>query len=402
MSDGIEGGEFLSDVVVIDIGTSLMKAGWAGEDAPRVVFPTVFLDTAADKGDPSLDREIMNYLVGYKALKAVQKQVGTSSRKQSQLVRPVDRGVVKDWEALEKILDHIFKVDLNVDPSQYPVLVTCPPLSSHESKDRLARVMFRHLKVHSLAIVSSAPLALFSTGRTTGVVVEAGGGVCQVVPIFEGFALPHANLRLQVAGQDITRHLLGMLKTRGFDNFDDESSFDVVRDIKEKLCAVKNGEDVLEEKTDEEEQTSDDNTYELPDGRVISITEKERNTVAEILFEPQLAVGADKSEKDYPPLHKMLYKSIQMCDSYLQRDLFRNVVLAGGTSMLKGFGERMRNELTKLSSGHQYMNVIQDSQRKYAAWIGGSMFASLSTFQQIKISSAEYLADATVVHKRNL
>jgi len=98
---------------------------------------------------------------------------------------------------------------------------------------------------------------------------------------------------------------------------------------------------------------------------------------------------------------KMVVDSIMMCDANLQTELFKNIVLAGGTTMLFGFPERMRKSIQAIvDSSHTYFNVVADSQRKYGAWIGGSMYGSLPTFPILKITQQEYFADPTSVSKK--
>lgn len=107
----------------------------------------------------------------------------------------------------------------------------------------------------------------------------------------------------------------------------------------------------------------------------------------------------------------MMYECLQMCDAYLRKDLQRNMVVAGGTSMAKGFGERVRREMatwldasTEREHAHHApshgFSIVCDSQRKYAAWIGASMYASLPTFKTIQVTAEQYKRDETVVHKK--
>lgn len=172
--------------------------------------------------------ESKEYLVGQEALQVIQSSGADSD--EFTVVQPITRGEIVDLESMTKIWDHIFKNELKVDPTQYPVLLTCGPLASKASRADMAKVMFRHFKVPSLTIVNQASLSLFSTGRTTGIVCEVGEGVTHAVPIFEGFCLSHAILRLPLAGADLTRYLMKILSEKGI-NFD-ESHFDIVRDMK--------------------------------------------------------------------------------------------------------------------------------------------------------------------------
>jgi len=262
--------------------------------------------------------------------------------------------------------------------------------------DEMAKRMFKTFNVPALCLCNAAVLSLFSTGRTTGVVLEAGEGVTYTVPVFEGFSLQHATLRLPLAGIDVTRYLMKILSEKGI-SFSD-FHFDIVQDIKEKLCAVRLNPtgDTMEE---EEETPPDELTYELPDGQVIRIDDHARYTSSEILFNPdQVEVS---SEEDFTEgVCQMLHQTILMCDDELQKELYKNIVLGGGSTLMKGFGARMRRELTELVGQHTFTQVVLDSQRKCSAWIGGSMYASLETFGLIKITAQEYQLDPTIVAQK--
>lgn len=384
--------EMDNDVIVIDLGSGFVKAGWAGEDAPRFVIPCIVCDNA-DKAAPALGIDQVDsqeYLVGQDALNAMHANSGEAAQT---AVHPIQRGVVTDWGALQRILDHLFKSCLNVDPTQYACLVTVPPIGGKAMLDELAKRMFKAFNVPALCICNASVLSLFSTGRTTGVVLEVGEGATFSVPVFEGFALQHASLKLPLAGLDVTKYLLEILSGKGI-KFS-ESHFDIVQDIKEKLCAVRTGEE--DEEGEEEQQV--ENTYELPDGQVIEIDEEARYNSSEILFNPIKVESTDEEDFKGGVAH-MIQATIGMCDAQLQNDLYKNIVLAGGSSMLAGFGGRMRSEIKALVGNYTFTNVVCDSQRKSSAWIGGSMYASLETFGQIKVTAQDYLADPTIVQKK--
>lgn len=77
---------------------------------------------------------------------------------------------------------------------------------------KMAEIMFETFKVKSLAIMNTAALSMYSTGKVSGLVAEVGEGISYTVPIFEGYALPHAMIKLDLAGRDITQQLIEKLE----------------------------------------------------------------------------------------------------------------------------------------------------------------------------------------------
>ena len=185
------------EFVVIDNGTGFIKAGFSGEDLPRCVLPTVY-GTYQIPIDPSqvtgpLDQNIPK----------TEHYFGTAAfamRNKAELHFPVQRGIIDDFDSMDKIWEHIFEKELNVETKDIGILVTDSPMNSKENKKNIAKIMFEKFKVGSLAIMNTAVLSLFSTGKTTGVVAECGEGVSYTVPIFEGYALPHAINKNDIAG----------------------------------------------------------------------------------------------------------------------------------------------------------------------------------------------------------
>ena len=165
---------------------------------------------------------------------------------------------------MKNLWEHIFE-ELNLDPKNMDIIITDSPMNTKENKQKIAKIMFEEFKVESLAIINTAVLSLFSTGKTTGVVVECGEGVSYTVPIFEGYALPHAIHKLDIAGQDITNELIRQLKMDQVPL--SEEHFEYVREMKEQMCSVALDFDHAVHQRDplNEEQRS----YELPDDKGI-------------------------------------------------------------------------------------------------------------------------------------
>ena len=177
-----------------------------------------------------------------------------------------------------------------------------------------------------------------AAGLLTGVVVDSGDGVTHIVPVYEGFSLPHLTRRLDVAGRDVTRYLIKLLLLRGY-AFNRTADFETVRQIKEKLCYV--GYDLdLETKLAQETTVLVEN-YTLPDGRVIKVG-SERFEAAEALFQPQLvdveAVG----------MAEQLYNTIQAADIDIRSEFYKHIVLSGGSTMYPGLPSRLEKEIKQL------------------------------------------------------
>lgn len=115
------------------------------------------------------------------------------------LFEPIKRGLIEDWDSIELIWGHIFE-ELNLESKNVNVLMTDSPFNPKEARTKMAEIMFEKHKVKSLAIMNTAALSMYSTGKVTGLVAESGEGITYSVPIYEGYALPHAMLKLDVGG----------------------------------------------------------------------------------------------------------------------------------------------------------------------------------------------------------
>ncbi len=218
-------------------------------------------------------------------------------------------------------------------------------------------------------------------------VVESGSGVTHCVPVFEGYALPHGIIRSTFAGQTLTEQFGKLAFGSSANSFAPE----VLRDMKEKLCSVST------DYARASRHRIKDHAYALPDGTVVNVPGMACIKAPEMLFTPSLMDGS----VEHQSIADLTRTAINKCDDELQTDLYSTIVLAGGTTMLPGFSDRLEKEIRAKAPAGKAVAVLPDSQRKNAAWIGGSMFASLPTFDQIQITRAEYEdGKEAVIHRK--
>ena len=356
--------------IVIDHGSGFIRSGFAWDDAPTFVFSSVFGSHHLE--DHKIDEEIR------------------SKREILSLRYPIERGIITNWDDMEKIWHHTFYNELQVDPTEHPTLLI-ESCFNQPNRDKMVEIMFETFNVPATYVTNSGPLSLFFCVRVTGVTVGIGHGVCSVVPVYGSYFLPYASFQQGIGGCDLTDYLARLLVQEGHAiSLEKENACE----IKEKLCYVV---------PNDQKADGVSKPHELQDGTIISVTDKCRYMCPEALFQPSL-LGMSTAG-----VHEMTYNSIMKCNEDVREEMFSNIVLSGGSTLFPGFAERLQKEITALAPPTVTVKVITpaecwpvDMNFSGNCWVGGSLLASLDPFYIYKQDYEELGPSRSIMYKLKL
>ncbi|XP_063001409.1 uncharacterized protein LOC134411503 isoform X2 [Elgaria multicarinata webbii] len=361
--------------VIIDNGSGLCKAGLSGEQAPRTVVATVvgYPKSQAIMFGP-VQRECY---VG----KEAQAKRGILSFKY-----PVEHGIVTSWDDMEKIWRYVFRRGLKMRPRERPVLLTEAPLNPASNREKMTEVMFEHFQVPAMFVGLQALMALYASARTTGLVLDSGDGVTLTVPIYKSHCLLHAISRINFAGRDITKYLATLLLESGH-SFLSSAEKEIVKNIKENLCYV-----TLD--PDHQKDKGLVHQYILPDGNALRIDDQ-------LFRAPESLFSPTDAGVTAPGIHQMILNSISKCDDSIHQNIWRNVIMAGGSTLFPGLSERLLKELQALAPSGMPAKVEAPGDRMHSVWIGASVLTSLASFRDMWVTRQEYKeVGSTVLQKK--
>ncbi|XP_035215910.1 actin-like [Stegodyphus dumicola] len=370
--------------IVIDFGSSVAKAGFAGDDFPIFSMPSTIGIPKYPRCMPSLvhDRE---FYVGDEA----QKHRGILS-----LHYPVERGIVKDWDSYEKVMDYILIEGLGIDCSHHPILYAEPALNPLSNGEMIAELMFEKFNALSFYLTLKPALALYASGSVTGSILYSGGGITTTMAVFEGCKIKQATNRVNFGGRDVTNYLIKLLSEKNY-IFITPAEREIGREIKETLCFVSKDYE-LDLNMAAKHPATRTKDYILPDGQTLKLT-KEMFQSPEILFTPSAAGREENGVQD------LILSTVAKCDIDLRKNLYSNLIITGGNTMFPGFSDRLRKELRSKVNQKTPVCLIAPEERRFMVWLGGSILASLSACKKLFIAKSEYDAEGSkIIHKKCL
>ncbi|KAI8071621.1 actin family [Gongronella butleri] len=403
------------NALVLDVGTTNVRAGYAGEDTPKAMLPTSVgyigsSDGDVEMKDASAAKSYNQYYVGDNKV--------NQARENMEVINPMEDGLgklasmgsfckliplfflfssflVKDWDCMEAIWDSVFRSYLRVDPTQHPLLCTEPAWNTTQNREKLAELAFEKFDFPAFYLAKDAVMTAFSVGRATALVLDSGGGVTSAVPVYDGYVLKKGILRSPIAGDVVTQQILDQLQTdlnmkvtpsymvaskkpvdigkpanaelrpdiNVTQSYHDYQVSRVILEYKESVCQIS------EMTFDEGIMASrPQKPFEFPDGYNNNFG-AERYRLPETLYQPKTFLRVpqhDSAAADVKipglgltphqvnesiGIHQMVYQSISNCDVDLRPLLFNNIVVTGGNSLYPGFNERLNYELPMMAPG---------------------------------------------------
>ena len=355
----------ITKTIVLDHGTSTTKAGFAGTKSPHFIVPTL-VGTAKEDAD-MVGIKSKAYFVGAEAV---------LKSNLLNLVNPVENGIIKNWEFMTQLWDELFANMFHCPLNDICILTGEKPGTTKESKFKMAQILFEQFNIGGFSSIQQSSLALFSNGLLTGLVLDDGEGIANITPVFEGYTIPHAIIYTQLCGSFLTENMKRLIIERDPDSKDWELRDFVA--IKDKLTYSPIDYQAEEQSPEVFEKLR------LPSGLYYEVG-RERFIASEALFDPQIA------NMQCDGIHQVMFDSIMKCDIDIRRDLYKNIFLAGGTTMIQGFAERIEKEVIALAPPSMKICVYAPPQRKDAVWIGGSVLGNQDFFYEtMMISRKEF------------
>jgi actin-related protein 3 len=378
-------------------GTGLTKLGFAGNDAPSFVFPTVMAAASKSQSRGKRGTEDLDFYIGDEAL-------AKGNTPGYGLDYPIKHGQIENWDHMERFWEASIFQYLRCEPEDHRFLLTEPPLNAPENREMTAEIMFETFNCAGLYIAVQAVLALAASWTSskvvgqplTGTVVDSGDGVTHVIAVAEGYVIGSAIKHIPIAGRDITSFIQSLLRDRG----EADTSLKTAERIKEEYCYV--SPNIVKEfkRFDTEEDRFKKYLVDQGLGRRATIdVGYERFLAPEIFFNPEIA------SSDYlTPLPEVVDQVVQMSPMDVRKGLYKNIVLSGGSTMFRDFGRRLQRDIQSLvndrihkseersgakSSGIE-VQVISHKRQRNAVWFGGSLLAQTAEFQNYCYSKHDY------------
>lgn len=424
MSGGIYGGDDVG-AIVFDSGSHSFRVGFGGEEIPKFEIPARV--GVREVIESATDETIEEVASGRKGINTTKKKfeyfIGTSQinvpRNETEIVSYMNDGMIEDWDIFEKVLDFIYDKCLMAESQHHSALFTEPPWNKKDKREKLAELIFEKYNVPAFYLFKNAALAAFASGRTAGLVVDSGATHTSAVPVYDGHCITNAVVRSPVGGDFLVEQCRKMLIKENVElvPYYKVASKKEVKEGEEPIWTSRKIPPLITKSYEKfmEDQLVEDlihSTMQLCETPLdVEFMDKlpavsfgfpcgylrdfhaERAKIPEALFDLKHADLSEEERTSLINVAQIALMSCGMCDVEIRPSLYSNLMVTGGNSLIMGFTDRLNHDLAQKCLSTQKIRVSSaptTAERRFGAWIGGSIVSSLGTFQQLWISKGEY------------
>uniref|UniRef100_A0A8C4QCP4 Actin-like 6A n=1 Tax=Eptatretus burgeri TaxID=7764 RepID=A0A8C4QCP4_EPTBU len=392
MSGGVYGGDEVG-ALVFDIGSYTVRAGYAGEDCPKADFPTVVgalagerdseaMETESGNGGDRKDKPGKTYFIDTNALHVPREAV--------EICSPLKNGTIEDWDCFQGILDHTYRKHIKSDAHLHPVLMSEAPWNTRGKREKLTEIMFEHYGIPAFFLCKTAVLTAFANGRSTGLVLDSGATHTTAIPVHDGYILQQGIVKSPLAGDFITMQCRELFQETGI-KIVPPYQIASKEPVREGAPAVWRKKDRLPAITKSWHMYMCNEVIQDFQATVLQVSDSPYD---------------EQSAAQMPTMH-FEFTNGYNCDFGAERlkipeglfdpsnvkGLYGSVIATGGNTLLQGFTDRLNRDLSQKTPPSMRLKLIASPstvERRFSSWIGGSILASLGTFQQMWISKQEY------------
>lgn len=357
--------DYAAEPIVIDNGSKYIKAGFGGDDLSCIIYNLIgrlrWSSNESNEGPCFVGDELVSKSPILKCTYAVW------------------QGEIIDWDGMNQIWSYIFKTKLNALWNEHPVMLTQANSTPEKQKLLACKTMFENFNVPAFYLQNDGVLPLYDAGRTTGVSVNLGHSLSNVTAVWEN--THNSSCQIEFGSNDIDSNLFDSLRKHSFtEGRNLEINQTIASQIFENAWYI--SENYIRDinKCPEDVSTS----YNLPDGSSLDLSYFPFKC-PEAFFKPDLL-----NNYSFKGIHNVANDCIQSCISDFQEDLYSNIVLWGGSSMLPGFDERLYEEVKALAPESARVTIRPSQDKMCAVWNGASILSTLSSFADKWITKEDF------------
>ena len=359
--------------VIIDFGSHSIKCGFNEDPFPRFIIPNV-VGKIKNKNFSPL-KSYNEYYCGLDALYNSSSIDLSYPRIDNNGKIPTTEEGMKD---LESLFSYLFEEKIKINEYGNDIFIIDSIFTSAKERKAIAQILFEKFNIYHLHFESQSIMTLFSTSKTSGLVVDSGEMTTEIVPIIEGYIISQGICNFPISGYELTKRFESVYKDI-FDINNVSNHFWMAQKIKDEFSEIlsnsKEFEEIISKKNENKKE------YILPDGNIVELG-NEIYEIPESIFNPNII------EMETNNLPKTILDSINKCDISTRKELFSNIILGGGNTFIKGFDIRLKNEIDEKKKRN--CGIICLKERNYSAWIGGSGISSLSNFNNKWVTRNDY------------